>query len=319
MWNAFFACVTVYFCVLLSVPPIGAVAWKIGAIDVPRDFRRMHKKSVPRDGGLSVFLALLLGITVFCQLDLFLTRVLIGTGILTVVGLIDDVFSISPIGKLIAQFTAAFIGVYGAPFWVATFSSVWVVSLVNAHNFIDGIDGLMAGCSAVESLFLALFLFLLGRENLILPCVLIFVSCIAFRAFNSYPASIFAGDCGSGSIGYLLGMLSLPLFWNMKWGAGWLSALFLFAYPLIDLLSAVARRLLNGKNPFCSDRAHLHHRICATGIGQIACGRILIFLSVIGAAIAAFLCTDWSLPAASLSCIIAVLFLVEIRMLFESI
>lgn len=316
MWNLFFACVTVFFGVMLLTPPIGAVAWKIGAVDVPKDARRMHKESVPRSGGVAIFLALLAGCVGFCTMDPFLLRILIGATLLTMIGLLDDIYSIRPLGKLLAQIGAAVIGVYGASLGVVLWSSFWVVAVTNAHNFIDGIDGLFAGCASVESIVLAGLLFLFGQESLALPCVLIFVACLAFRSFNSHPAMIFAGDCGSGTVGYLLGMLSLPLFWEMRWEAGWLSPLFLFAYPLTDLFTSVVRRILRGNSPFHADRGHIHHRICATGIGQIACGRILIFLSALGALVAAFLSTGGDLIAASLSCVVAAVFLIEIRTLF---
>ncbi|MBQ9761074.1 MAG: undecaprenyl/decaprenyl-phosphate alpha-N-acetylglucosaminyl 1-phosphate transferase [Clostridia bacterium] len=315
MWNGLWACTAVFFAVTLFIPPIGALSWHIGAVDVPRDGRRMHKKPIPRCGGIVIMLSVVIGCAVFCDGGRFLMRALIGAGFLTLVGLLDDIVSIAPLFKLIAHLLAAILacGVSLRPVTLAAI--LWVVLLTNAHNFIDGIDGLFAGCATVESVGLAIMLYMVGQEVLVLPTFLVGSACLAFRRYNRHPARIFAGDCGSATVGYLLGVLALPLFYEMRWEAGWLSPIFLFIYPLTDLVTSVVRRLLRGKSPFSADRAHLHHRICAIGVGQSACGKILILLSVVFGTVGISLCTGEYLFAASLACLIATAFLVEIRTL----
>lgn len=313
MQNEWIACITVYFLTVLAVFPIGKLGWKIGAVDVPRDARRMHRVPVPRCGGLAILGAFLIGCICFGEWSQSLFRVLFGACMMTVVGLVDDVRSVPPLGKLLVQTVAAAVACLPiSPFFA--FSVFWIVALANAHNLIDGIDGLLAGCAVVECVALGVVLWSMGRGQESLFALLLGSACLGFRHFNRHPARIFAGDCGSGTVGYLLGVLSLPLFWEMRWSAGWLSPLFIFAYPLTDLSLAVLRRSINGKNPFCADRAHLHHRICAMGVGQRACGRILILISTVFSCVGICLCSGTVLLAASVSCLLAALFLVEIRL-----
>lgn len=310
------ACLIVFLLTCLGVPFAIRFGWWIGAIDVPRDGRRMHRRSVPRCGGVAMLLAILLAWGVFCEWNAFLQRTVLGALIVFLIGLLDDILSLSPWIKLWAQVIAATVGV-GFSWGSASVAAIfWVVMLVNAHNFIDGLDGLLAGCASVESGALAWMLYLVGQRDFAFAAVLMGMTCLGFRTFNRYPAKIFAGDCGSGMIGYLLGMLSLPLFYEMRWSAGWLSPLFLFAYPITDLCTAVIRRTLCGRSPFDADKEHLHHRLCATGLDQIFSGRILILLTTLLAFVGVWVCTEQYLFIASLTCVIAASVLAEIGGLF---
>jgi UDP-GlcNAc:undecaprenyl-phosphate GlcNAc-1-phosphate transferase len=276
----------------------------------------MHTVSIPRCGGGAIFLSVVLSWIVFGEWSPFLQRVLIGATVVFLMGLADDVLSLPPWGKLFSEVAAAMIGVGTVRSFAGVVAVVWVVMLVNAHNFIDGIDGLLAGCAIVESCALGLMLFLIGARNLILPTILLGVSCMGFRFYNRHPAQIFAGDCGSGTIGFLFGMLSLPLFYEMRWSAGWLSPLFLFAYPIADLCAAVIRRVLQGRSPFDADKGHLHHRLCAFGLDQISAGRILILLSALLSFVGIWTCTGEYPMVASFTCVIAASALTEIGALF---
>ena len=310
------ACVSVFLLTCLGAPLAIRFGWQIGAIDVPRDGRRMHRTSIPRCGGVAIFFSVIVAWMLFCEWGDLLERAVVGALLVFAIGLLDDILSLSPWVKLAVQMLAATVGV-GTSLRIASVAAIlWVVMLVNAHNFIDGLDGLLAGCVAVESGALAWMLFLVGRGNLAFAVTLIGVSCLAFRIFNRHPARIFAGDCGSGTLGYLLGILSLPLFYEMRWSAGWLSPLFLFAYPITDLCTAVIRRILRGKSPFDADKGHLHHRLCAAGADQIISGRILILLSALLAFVGVWVCTGQYLLVASLACVIAASALAEIGGLF---
>ena len=316
MWNTVMASSLVFALSALFTPPVGALAWWIGAVDVPRDGRRMHREPTPRCGGIAILLAVFIGLAAFGAVDRFLTRVIVGACLLAFVGLLDDILSISPFFKLTVQVLSA-VAVCGFSFRAATLAAIlWITLLANAHNFIDGIDGLFAGCAVVEGIALAIALQWIGATGAALAALLIGASCLAFRGYNRHPARIFAGDCGSATVGYLFGALSLPLFFEMQWRAGWLAPLFLFAYPLTDLGVSVIRRILRGRNPFCADRGHLHHRICSSGVGQIACGNILILLCTALSALGVCLCTGEFLLAASLACLLAAVLLIEVRLLF---
>lgn len=311
-----------FLCLLLSfaacyvlVPPVIALAWRIGAVDVPMDWRRMHHQSIPRAGGIAIFAAFALSSRVLGLGDSFLITTLCGGALMLAVGLADDIFCLPAFFKLLFQVAAAVAAVLGSgavegrgTVWAV----LWVVTLTNAHNFIDGLDGLFSGCATIEGLALGLALMLMGTGNLAVIPLLLSAACFAFRFFNRYPAQIFAGDCGSTTVGFLLGMLSLPL---MGAGISWssLSSLLIFAYPLTDLICAVVRRLMRGKNPFAADRAHLHHRLVAAGLTYPQCGGVLLLISAALGIVGVLMTAELYFVPASLSCLASALLLIRIR------
>ena len=261
---------------VLLLPPLIALSWRIGALDVPKDRRRMHRDSVPRVGGVAIFFAFLFAVLLLGEEANGLKYTLAGAAIVFAVGLADDLFTLPAWLKLFFQIVAAAFAVGGegtvGGAWV--FAAVfWVILLTNAHNLIDGLDGLFAGAAIMESVGLSILLAVIGRSGAAPLCLA--AACFAFRAKNRAPARVFAGDCGSGTVGFLLGMLSLPAF-DGTWTLGTLAPILLFAYPIADLVAAVLRRVLRGKPLFEADRGHLHHRLVATGLGTTACGRILL-------------------------------------------
>lgn len=255
---------------------------RIGAIDIPRDWRRMHRVSTPRAGGVAILLALLIGAGIQGLADRASGALLFGALVVFAVGLWDDVRSLSPLAKLAAEL----IGSLGTvlisgerDLFRGVLSCLWLLLLTNAHNMIDGLDGLLAGCGTMEAVALGALLMLAGRGEHAALAWLLAAALLGFRVFNRAPACIFAGDCGAGCVGFLLGGLSLPLLLSASTPPEILSPLLLFAYPLTDLFAAVLRRSLRGRSPFAADRGHLHHRLCDTGLSRIASTRVLLLLT----------------------------------------
>lgn len=272
---------TVGAAVVLLMPCAISFAWKVGAIDVPRDYRRMHSKSTPRIGGMAIVLSLLFGCAVM-GVDSVSGIVLSGGFFVFLIGLVDDVYPLSPWVKFTGQIAAAIWVALGTTDFgiIATFIAVlWILMLTNAHNFIDGLDGLFGGTAVAESLALSTLLWLGNAQNQAGCVLLLGGACFGFRMFNRTPAKVFAGDCGSGSVGFLLGAFSLPLF-STPTVERMAALLLLFAYPITDLCCAVLRRVLRGKSPFCADRGHLHHRICDAGVGKAECVSLLLSITV---------------------------------------
>ena len=311
-----FACFAAFTLCFVTVPIMIALAWKIGAVDIPCDWRRMHCESVPRAGGLAIFFGFFVACSLLGDVTRFTSCAIGGGALILLVGLADDIFCLDAWVKFffqIAATTAAVLGCGIADGSSAILAILWVVTLTNAHNFVDGLDGLFAGVSAVEGIALCLTFFAVGFSEYALPPLLLGLSCLGFRVFNRYPAQIFAGDCGSGTVGFLLGFLSLPLFGASGFGLASLSPLLLFGYPLTDLFAAVLRRLLRGKSPFQADRAHLHHRICDAGLTHPQCGGVLILISAGLGAIGVLVSAERFLPAACLACVAVVFLLMRIR------
>ncbi len=313
----FFIAVFVFGLAYVLIPLAIGVSWKIGAVDVPHDFRRLHQKPIPRGGGLAIFFSFAVG---FCLLfDLhspFWLCVLLGGAAMLLLGLIDDVFCLGAWSKLLLQTgiatAVAVVAGFTEPFSLLAVV-FWILLLTNAHNMIDGMDGLLAGCAVVEGSLLCLAYALLGSSDLS-QCVGLLCACsIAFYLYNRFPASVFAGDCGSECIGFLFGLLSIPLFSIAETPLSTVSPLFLFAYPLTDLASAVLRRALRGKKLFSADRGHLHHRLYSAGLSQRATIGILASIAFCFASIGVLLCVERLWLFASIGCIGTVCVLLGMR------
>lgn len=305
----------VFLLCFVLTPIVIRLGWKIGAVDVPLDGRRMHRRSIPRDGGLAIFTSFLIGLAVMNEWNIFLTSLAFGCGIMTLVGLADDVWGLGAWAKLLFQI----ITVTATIFWSGIVSGIWmiaavfwVVLLINAHNFIDGMDGLLCGCGAIECLMLGACFFIAGEGILGIVALYLMAACVAFRIYNRYPAHVFAGDCGSETLGFALGMLSLPLFGEGIHFSS-VAPLFIFAYPIIDLVSAVARRILHGYSPFRADRAHLHHRIFAAGISHAECTDILMSLCAVSGVLGVLMSAETLWLFAGILCPIAALFLASVK------
>lgn len=311
-WMALLSCLLA----MALTPTAVKIGWKIGALDVPRDWRRMHRVAIPRSGGLAIFLSFLIAISASTEITAFLRSALLGGGLFLLLGLLDDIFCLRAYTKLFLQIPIAVLSVYWSgmiPEGGILFATLWVLMLVNAHNFVDGLDGLLSGTVALEGSALCICFVLLDRLPFALPPLLLAAACLGFRHFNRFPARIFAGDCGSQSVGFFMGYLSLPLLYALPREVGALSPLFLFAYPLTDLVTAVSRRLLRGKSPFAADRAHLHHRLCDVGVSHPQCTNILHLICASMETVGVLLCNGAFLLPAGIACLLSAVLLIYLR------
>ena len=301
-------------CYVLT-PIVARAAWWFGAVDVPLDGRRMHRRSIPRDGGIAIFLSFLLGLTILNEWNTFLIYFTFGCVSMLLVGLIDDIVGLGAWVKLLLQISTATVVVLKGELvegiWVIA-AIFWIVFLINAHNFIDGMDGLLCGCGAIECLMLGACFFIRGQGIFGIVALYLMASCLAFRIYNRYPAHIFAGDCGSEALGFALGVLSIPLF-EMGVHLSSLTPIFIFAYPIIDLVSSVARRVLHGYSPFRADRAHLHHRVFAAGISHAECTNILMSLCAVSGVLGILISTENLWLLAGILCPAAAIFLASVK------
>ena len=282
---------------LLLTPFDFRVAARLGAIDIPRDGRRMHKHPVPRLGGLSVYFAFLILTLLYgyeIAPDLFYA--LAGAVLIVLVGVLDDELSLPPGLKFGVQCAAAFVSTLGGnvlqilriggkDLSLGAFSTpitvLFLVTLINAHNFIDGLDGLCAGVSLVESLAICLISLSAPPLGYAAICFILGGACIGFLPYNLRGARLFLGDTGSTFLGFMLAFLAVRAI------RAPLILMLVFSLPLADLVFAVLRRLSSGKNPLLPDRSHFHH-LLADRIGARPASKTLIFASTL-AAIVGFL------------------------------
>ena len=293
------AVLTALFSLLLT-PLDFRVAHHLGAIDVPKDGRRMHRRPVPRLGGISIFFASLLFSLVFCfSIAEHLFFCWAGAILLVCVGVLDDILSLPPWIKLVSQMGAAYVSTIGGNVIIALngtslgvfslpFTLLFIVTLTNAHNFIDGLDGLCGGVALVESATLGLVGVTLGKTDIALAAFTICGACIGFLPYNARSARIFMGDCGSTFLGFSLAWISIFLLLDPS-PISLLSLLLIFAIPLMDITIAVARRIAKGKSPFLPDRSHIHHMLADTSLGHLGTSRLLRLAAALFATVGYFI------------------------------
>lgn len=267
-----------------ATPIARVIAYKIGAIDVPKDNRRMHKKSIPRLGGLAVFFAFVVATVVFCDFSPATISILAGGFLIVVIGVIDDVYCITPLAKLLVQILAAVIPVlngvtinffsfagnyYDLGIFSIPLTIVWIVGLTNAVNLIDGLDGLACGVSAICSLSMLLATISLGAPpSSVMLCGILAGSCLGFLPFNLNPAKIFIGDTGALFLGYTMSIISIDGVIKVHATLSFIIPLLAFGFPIFDTIFAIIRRVAHGHAPWYPDKGHIHHRLIAMGFNQ---------------------------------------------------
>ena len=276
-------------------------ARKIGAVDIPHDTRRMHRRPIPRLGGISIFFVFLVLSLILCfDIAEPLFYAWAAAILLVCVGVLDDTISIPPFLKLVAQLGAAYVSTIGGNvIHELRFGStqlslgllslpltlIWIVTLINAHNFIDGLDGLCGGVAVVESAVLGLIAFRIGNEGLATLCFVLCGATLGFLPYNLNGAKLFMGDSGSTFLGFMTAWLSVSLL-NPPASPPSMLFLLVFAVPLCDIAVAVTRRVAKGKSPFEADRSHIHHLLADTSLGHYGASRILRISAALLAALA---------------------------------
>jgi UDP-GlcNAc:undecaprenyl-phosphate GlcNAc-1-phosphate transferase len=288
--------------------------------------RDVHKTPTPRLGGVAMFLGVVAAFLVSSQNPFFaivwleprtVIAILVATALIVVVGVADDLFDLDWMVKLGAQFVAAGIiawfgglQIYTLPIGDLIIGSGWqsflltvlsIVIVMNAVNFIDGLDGLVAGVCLIANVVFFAYSYLLARDtgqntyfNLAtLIAAILIGACIGFLPLNWSPAKLFMGDSGALMLGLLMacsaisitGQLSPELLDPERFGRSQLLGAFIpiilpivvVLLPLLDFGLAVIRRMRAGKSPFSPDRKHLHHRML--DMGHSDRDAVLIFYS----------------------------------------
>ena len=285
-----FAFIVSFAFTFATTPLVRRFAFKIGAIDIPKDNRRLHKKPTPRIGGLAIIFGFTVATLCFAQPSRQLYGTLAGAAIIAVMGVIDDCKNLPAKLKFVIQIIAALVVVFAGdikidvftnpnflsdnPYWVlpewlsVTLTVIWIVFITNAVNFIDGLDGLAAGVSAIMSISLVFISIRVGEYSIAILGIALMGSCFGFLPFNFNPAKIFMGDTGSTFLGFMLATLSIQGVFKSYAVISFAVPLLILGLPLFDALFAMIRRILRGQSPMTADRGHLHHRLVDMGFSQ---------------------------------------------------
>lgn len=328
---------TAFLLALIFSPVAIKLAPKIGAVDIPKDNRRMHTKPMPRFGGMAIFIGTMVSLLLLrfffmgrglvmgeeIETDARLTGVIIGGVLIYCVGIVDDLKGMSPKVKFLCQVICGVI-VYLFDIRIEFFTNhfgaghsylpgaislivtvIWIVGITNTINLIDGLDGLAVGVSCIASFSIAYTAYIHGMYLVALAMLAIGGAALGFIPFNFHPARIFMGDGGSLFLGFMLA--SISIIGPVK-GATVLATVvpvLVLGVPIFDTAFAILRRLVNKRPIMEADKGHLHHRLMAAGLGQRRSVLTLYGISGVMGVAAILFSRDLFLESAGLFCIAA--------------
>jgi UDP-GlcNAc:undecaprenyl-phosphate GlcNAc-1-phosphate transferase len=283
--------------VLATTPLARSLGARAGLVSRPGG-RHVHERAVPRTGGVALFLGIATALAVRLAGELTLdwpaalTRpgqpllgLLAGALVMFGVGLADDIFDLRPSHKLLGQIAAGAC-VYAAglrvefvanPFGTGLFllgvlslpvTLVWIVGFANVINLIDGLDGLAAGIVAIASVSFALLMLQSNQPLASVFAAAVAGACLGFLRFNSYPATVFMGDSGALTLGFLLACTSMLGVMKSVAAITLVVPLLVIGVPVFDTLSAIIRRRRHGRPIQEADAGHIHHRLLGRGFNQ---------------------------------------------------
>ncbi|MCR5186214.1 MAG: undecaprenyl/decaprenyl-phosphate alpha-N-acetylglucosaminyl 1-phosphate transferase [Clostridia bacterium] len=317
MWGDIIIAFTIAFMTaFMATPHTINLAKKIGAVDTPKDARRINKITMPRLGGLAVILGffvsvayLLIVMTIENKIDLvqdnYVTKIYgftLGAFLIGIICFVDDIRGVPALIKLIFQIAAASVVIksgiiidnldiplfhfenFGETFYIIL-TVGWIVGITNAINLIDGLDGLSTGISIISCLSLLIIFSLNGSPLIsILLITALGGSLCGFLPYNFNPAKTFIGDTGSNFLGYCLSIISILGIAKTYTAIVIVAPLIVLGLPLFDTLSSIVRRLIHGKSLKAiiqPDAGHLHHKMLRKGFSQKQAVLILYGISAI--------------------------------------
>jgi UDP-GlcNAc:undecaprenyl-phosphate/decaprenyl-phosphate GlcNAc-1-phosphate transferase len=261
-----FAAVVAFVVTLLLTPVCRAACRRFGWVDRPGP-RKLHQIPVPRAGGIAIFLGYTVA-TCMRQEWTILPAVLAAFA----TGMLDDVVNLKPRTKIAGQLLAALLAcgagvVMGgtAVWWHVPVTIIWLVGCTNAVNLIDGLDGVAAGVGICVCGAALVCSFPGGNAALAPITAPLLGALLGFLIYNFSPASIFMGDCGSNTLGFLLGCITIR--WAQKGASltGMAAPVIALAIPILDTALAIVRRFVRREPVFAADRGHIHHRLLSRG------------------------------------------------------
>ena len=303
--NIFIIIFTTFIISALLVPIVKKAAIHVGAMDVPNE-RKVHSKPMPRMGGLAIFFSFLCGYMLFAQSTPQMLSILIGGFIIVILGMIDDIKPIKAKYKFLVQIIAACVVVFYGNIVLTEITALglnltftvpfnyiitifFIVSITNAINLIDGIDGLASGVSSIYFATITVIATLIHKTTGldVTLCLIMLGSTLGFLLHNFNPASIFMGDSGSLFLGFIISTISL-LGFKATTVTSLIVPLLILAIPIIDTLLAIFRRLLKGESIGTPDKEHFHHQLLKMKFGTKKTVLIIYGINILFALVSIF-------------------------------
>lgn len=311
------ALVTAMVVSLITTPVVKNLAFKVGAVDVPKDNRRMHDHPIPRMGGLAIFFGFILSALLYVEMIPQFRGMLLGGVIIVVLGIFDDIYALGAKFKLVIQIIAALVAVLSGnvieiisnpnvfspnPWWDLGWLSypatvLWIVAITNAVNLIDGLDGLACGVSTISALTMLVISLAVADAPVAIVMAALAGACIGFLPYNLNPAKIFMGDTGSTFLGFILAVMSIQGLFKFYTIISFAVPFLMLGLPIFDTCFAFIRRIAHGQSPMHPDRSHVHHRLIDMGFNQKQAVAVLYIISAILGLCAVVLTTSGELKA----------------------
>ena len=286
--------------VLFATPIVKRIGLHSGRVDMPGG-RKVHKVPMVRLGGVSIFLGTMIALMAVWAIGGFVDAqgqplihepeaeiwgVTLGGFAFFLVGLLDDLFGLSALSRLVVQAAIAAItwfvgvdiafisipgiGIVQLAAWISLpLTVIWLVGMANAINWIDGLDGLAAGVSGIAAIVMMLVALFMDHPAAALIAAALAGGALSFLKYNFNPAQIFMGDGGAYYMGFTLaGIGIIGLVKGVTTAAVFLPYLLILAVPILDMSAVILARLRRGLSPFVADKRHLHHRLLNAGLSH---------------------------------------------------
>lgn len=304
-FNIFHILIVTFIASIILVPISKRVAFHINALDYPNK-RKIHNKIMPRLGGLAIFGSFLIGYILYGSNTPQMLSILIGSFIVFVMGMIDDINPVRAKYKLLVQIIASLVVVFYGKIYVSHVSLMgvafdipsplnyigscfFIVALVNAINLMDGLDGMASGISSIYFLTIAIIAYIMnsftGLE--ITLSVIMLGATLGFLIYNFPPASTFMGDSGSNFLGFMIAVISLVGF-KVTTFTSLIIPFVILALPIFDTLVSIFRRLLKGQGIAEPDREHFHHQLLKMKFSPKTSVLIIYLINILFAAVSVF-------------------------------
>ena len=334
--NVFLALVVALVVSFLTSPLVKNFAYKVGAIDVPKDARRMHKFPIPRLGGRAIFIGFMVEILLGADINRQMQGILLGAVVIVVLGVVDDITPLPAKLKFVVQIIAALIPVYHGVviravsnpnlfsdnvYWQMGGFSIpitvlWIVAITNSVNLIDGLDGLAVGVSTISATTVLVISLLVSDMQVAIAMAALVGACVGFMPYNLNPAKMFMGDTGATFLGYILATMSIQGLFKFYAIISFAVPFLILGLPIFDTAFAFIRRIAHGQSPMQADRSHVHHRLIDMGLNQKQAVATLYVISAILGLSAVVLTTSGELKAMVLLLALCVVGVVAARVVF---
>lgn len=315
----------------LLTPVAKKFAYFVGAIDVPKDNRRVHTKPIPRMGGLAIYISFIICMFLFSTIDLDKRiGIFLGSSLLVIMGMIDDVKPLRASLKLLIQLIAALILIkfgFKVQFLTNFFDNsqyifltqlsipitvIWIIGITNTVNLVDGLDGLATGIAIIAAVTLAYVAYVNGNISVSILTLILAGASLGFLPYNFNPASIFMGDTGAYFLGFVLAAISIEGTLKGTTALTLIVPVLALGLPIFDTTFAIIRRALRNKPIFEADKGHFHHRLLHIGLGQKRAVLTLYLISILMGATAVSIINNEMINVSVLTFVISLMIFIPI-------